>query len=174
VPDEGTILNAIKHLGIRGFNKAIKEGWQIRFITPPTISGKGWWAQLALPPACPVYEIVKRKPMLAHNLVRFPREVWPTEPRDQPGVLDLFVANQGALSGRSSRGRCWPTWTPRGSTTSPGSRSRSRLRGDIVRGRLYEANYFFGGAMGSGKSTMAITLVLRRDAGPARPTSTSW
>jgi S-DNA-T family DNA segregation ATPase FtsK/SpoIIIE len=160
VPDEGTILNAIKHLGIRGFNKAIKEGWQIRFITPPTISGKGWWAQLALPPACPVYEIVKRKPMLAHNLVRFPREVWPTEPRDQPGVLDLWVANQGALSGPVDP---WPVLTDLDTGRVDyfaGVPVAVTLRGDIVRGRLYEANYFFGGAMGSGKSTMAITLVL--------------
>jgi S-DNA-T family DNA segregation ATPase FtsK/SpoIIIE len=34
------------------------------------------------------------------------------------------------------------------------------LKGDVVRGRLFEANYALGGMMGSGKSTMAINLVL--------------
>jgi S-DNA-T family DNA segregation ATPase FtsK/SpoIIIE len=156
LPDEGTILNALRNLNIRGFNQALKEGWRIKFLMPPSIDGKGWRAQLALPPACPVEEIVKRKTTLAHNLVRFPIEVWPTEP--QPAVLDLWVAKPGALSGPIDP---WPlladlehartdyfTGVPVGVT----------IRGDIVRGRLFEANYVMGGVMGSGKSTMAITL----------------
>ncbi|MGH3916351.1 MAG: hypothetical protein ACRDTC_23520 [Pseudonocardiaceae bacterium] len=34
------------------------------------------------------------------------------------------------------------------------------IRGDVIRGRLSEANYVVGGMMGSGKSTLVITLVL--------------
>lgn len=33
------------------------------------------------------------------NLLRKPVGVWPTEPPKQPGVLDLWVADQGSLSG---------------------------------------------------------------------------
>lgn len=160
VPDEGTIINAIKHLGIRGFNRALKDGWRVRFITQPTISGKGWWAQLELPPACPVSEVVRRKDMLAHNLVRFPKEVWPTEPNDQPGVLDLWVANQGALSGPVEQ---WPVLADLDTghvDYFSGVPAAVTLRGDVVKGRLYEANFFFGGSPGGGKSTMAITLCL--------------
>ena len=158
LPDEGTIVNAIKNLNIRGFNQALKEGWRVRFEMPPVLDGKGWRAQLALPPACPVEEIVKRKNMLAHNLVRFPIEVWPTEP--QPSVLDLWVAKPGALSGPVDP---WPLLKDLDNAKTDyfaGVPAGVTIRGDVVRGRLYEANYVMGGVMGSGKSTLAITLVL--------------
>ncbi|SEF30158.1 DNA segregation ATPase FtsK/SpoIIIE, S-DNA-T family [Amycolatopsis pretoriensis] len=158
LPDENTILNALKNLNIPGFTRAVKEGWRIKFITPPHVDGKGWRAQVALPPACPVEEIVKRKTTLAHNLVRYPREVWPTEP--QPSVLDLWVAKPGALSGPVDP---WPLLTDLDTATIDyftGVPVAVTLKGDVVRGRLFEANYAFGGMMGSGKSTMAINLVL--------------
>jgi S-DNA-T family DNA segregation ATPase FtsK/SpoIIIE len=158
LPDEGTIVNALRNLNIPGFKAAVKEGWRIRFRMPPTIDGKGWRAQLDLPPACPVEEIVKKKTVLAHNLLRYPIEVWPTEP--QAGVLDLWVAKPGALSGPVDP---WPllddldhacvdyfSGVPIGVT----------IKGDLVHARLSEANYAVGGMMGSGKSTLVITLIL--------------
>ncbi|MFE3173474.1 zonular occludens toxin domain-containing protein [Amycolatopsis sp. NPDC059090] len=158
LPDENTILNALKNLNIPGFNRAVKEGWRIKFITPPHKDGKGWRAQVALPPACPVEEIVKRKTTLAHNLVRYPREVWPTEP--QPSVLDLWVAKPGVLSEPVDP---WPLLTDLDTVTADyfaGVPVGVTLKGDVVRGRLFEANYALGGMMGSGKSTLAINLVL--------------
>ncbi|WP_326568036.1 zonular occludens toxin domain-containing protein [Amycolatopsis rhabdoformis] len=157
LPDENTILNALKNLNITGFNRAMKEGWRIKFITPPHVDGKGWRTQIALPPACPVEEIVKRKTTLAHNLVRYPREVWPTEP--QPSMLDLWVAKPGALSGPVDP---WPLLDDLDNAQADyfaGVPVGVTLKGDVVRGRLNEANYALGGIMGSGKSTMAINLV---------------
>ncbi|MCG3748888.1 hypothetical protein [Amycolatopsis sp. Poz14] len=158
LPDENTILNALKNLNIPGFKAALKEGWRIKFITPPVVDGKGWRTQVALPPACPVEEIVKRKTTLAHNLVRYPREVWPTEP--QPSVLDLWVAKPGALSGPVGP---WPLLADLDNAQVDyfaGVPVGVTLKGDVVNGRLFEANYVFGGMMGSGKSTLAINLVL--------------
>lgn len=160
VPDQGVIVDALKNLNIRAFNKALKEGWRIRFITPPTEAANhnAWWAQLELPPAVPVYEVVKRTPMLAHNLVRFPKYVWPTEAETQPGVLDLFVLNPGALSGAVEP---WPLLASLDTARVDyftGVPVAVTLRGDVVHGGLYEANYFFGGRPGSGKSTMTIVL----------------
>jgi S-DNA-T family DNA segregation ATPase FtsK/SpoIIIE len=158
VPDEGTILNALRNLNIPGFKNALKQGWRIRFVMPPVLDGKGWRTQLALPPACPVAEIIKRKPMLAHNLVRFPNEVWPTEP--QPSILDLWVAQPGALSGPVEE---WPLLTDLDHACTDyfaGVPAAVTIKGDMVRGRLFEANYAVGGMMGSGKSTLVITLLL--------------
>ncbi|WP_216209149.1 zonular occludens toxin domain-containing protein [Amycolatopsis aidingensis] len=158
LPDEGTIINALKNLNIRGFNQALKDGWRVRFEMPPVLDGKGWRTQVALPPACPVEEIVKRKNTLAHNLVRYPIEVWPTEPK--PALLDLWVAKSGALSGPVDP---WPLLEDleRASTDYfAGVPAGVTIKGDVVRGRLFEANYVFGGMMGSGKSTLAITLTL--------------
>ncbi|GGM77368.1 cell division protein FtsK [Longimycelium tulufanense] len=157
LPDEGTLVNALRNLNIRGFQQALKEGWRIRFRMPPTLDGKGWRAQLDLPPACPVEEIVKRKTMLAHNLVRFPIEVWPTEP--QPSVLDLWVAKPGALSGPVDP---WPLLEDLEHASADyfaGIPVGVTIKGDVVRGRLFEANYVVGGMMGSGKSTLVITLL---------------
>lgn len=158
LPDEGTILKALKNLNIRGFNQALKAGWVIRFRQPPTVDGKGWCCQLDLPPACPVVEVVRLKTMLAHNLVRYPIEVWPTEP--QAGVLDLWVANSGVLSGPVDP---WPPLADLDNATGDyfvGVPAGVTIKGDGVRGRLSEANYVVGGMMGSGKSTLVITLLL--------------
>jgi len=158
LPDEGTIINALRNLNIPGFNRALKQGWRIRFRQPPTLDGKGWRIQLDLPPACPVEEIVKRKTMLAHNLLRFPIEVWPTEP--QPSVLDLWVAKSGALSGPVDP---WPLLADLDNASTDyftGVPAGVTIKGDVVRGRLSECNYVVGGMMGSGKSTLVITLVL--------------
>lgn len=158
LPDENTIVNALRNLNIPGFKTALKDGWRVRFRMPPTIDGKGWRTQLDLPPACPVEEIVKRKTMLAHNLVRYPIEVWPTEP--QPSVLDLWVANPGALSGPVDP---WPLLADLDHATCDyftGVPAGVTIKGDVVRGRLSEANYVVGGMMGSGKSSLVITLIL--------------
>lgn len=157
LPDEGTIVNALRNLNMPGFNRALKEGWRVRFVMPPALDGKGWRCQISLPPASPVEEIVKRKATLAHNLVRFPNEVWPTEP--QASVLDLWVANPGALSGSVDP---WPLLAALDTERCDyfkGVPVAVTIKGDVVRGRLFEANHVYGGAMGSGKSTMAITTL---------------
>lgn len=158
LPDENTIINALRNLNIAGFKQALKEGWRVRFRQVPHVDGKGWRAQLDLPPACSVEEIVKRKNMLAHNLVRYPIEVWPTEP--QPSVLDLWVANPGALSGPVDP---WPLLADLDHATCDyfeGVPVGVTIKGDVVRGRLSEANYVVAGMMGSGKSSLVITLLL--------------
>jgi DNA segregation ATPase FtsK/SpoIIIE, S-DNA-T family len=158
LPDEPTIVNALRNLDIPGFTRSLKEGWRLRFLMVPIKDGKGWRAQIALPPACPVEAIVRRKSTLAHNLMRYPIEVWPTEP--QPSVLDLWVADPGALSGPVDP---WPLLSELDTAQADyfkGVPVGVTIRGDVVRGRLFEANYAVGGMMGSGKSTLVITLLL--------------
>ncbi|MGH3859980.1 zonular occludens toxin domain-containing protein [Actinokineospora sp.] len=157
MPDEGTIVNALRNLNIPGFNRALKEGWRMRFLMPPTLDGKGWRCQISLPPASPVEEIVKRKATLAHNLVRFPNEVWPTEP--QATVLDLWVANPGALSGPVDPWPLLATLDTERCDYFKGVPVAVTIKGDTVNARLSEANHVYGGMMGSGKSTMVITLL---------------
>jgi DNA segregation ATPase FtsK/SpoIIIE, S-DNA-T family len=157
LPDEGTIVKALKNCRIAGFNQALKEGWRIQFVQPPTVDGKGWRVQISLPPAAPVEEFVKKKNLLAHNLVRFPNEVWPTEPR--ASVLDLWVAKPGALSGPVDP---WPLLDDLDNARCDyfaGVPVGVTIKGDVVRGRLSEANWVGGGVPGSGKSTLVITAL---------------
>jgi S-DNA-T family DNA segregation ATPase FtsK/SpoIIIE len=161
IPDESAVLNALRHLtGLPKLKDAFKSGWgssiKPTWIDPPYQEGKGWRMRLVLPEGVPVVDIVKRKTILAHNLVRLPVEVWPSEPKDKPGVLDLWVANQGALSGPVED---WPLLHEGTTDYFKGVPAGMNIRGDIVIGRLSEANYACAGIMGSGKSTLIITLV---------------
>ncbi|MFC8347858.1 FtsK/SpoIIIE domain-containing protein [Streptomyces sp. NPDC057280] len=157
VPDEGAILTALQHLGVAPLNKAFKEGWQARWVSPTTRLGNGWHSQLQLPLGVTVEMVNDRKNVLAHNLLRKPIEVWPTEPKNQPGVLDLWVADQGSLSGAVPP---WPLLAEGTTDYFKGVPLAVSQRGDQVVGKLMAANYLVGGIMGSGKSSLVIALLL--------------
>ncbi|MDX8048508.1 hypothetical protein SK571_03870 [Lentzea sp. BCCO 10_0798] len=162
IPDESAVLTALRHLsGLPTLKEAFKKGWGSSiaptWVMPPHRDGKGWRMQLVLPLGVPVEEIVKRKSVFAHNLVRLPVEVWPSEPKGQPGVLDLWVADQGALSGPVE---AWPLLEGDGPADYfTGIPVGINIRGEVVVAQLFQKNYVAAGEMGSGKSSMYITLV---------------
>jgi S-DNA-T family DNA segregation ATPase FtsK/SpoIIIE len=157
VPDENAIMRALGKLGIAPLNAALKEGWKPRWVQPSTRSGNGWHAQLQLPEGVPVEMIADKKQILAHNLMRKPIEVWPTEPRDQAGVLDLWVADPGVLTKPVPP---WPLLTEGTTDFFKGVPVALNARGEQIIGRLMAANYLIAGIMGSGKSSLVIALLL--------------
>ncbi|MGW1039648.1 cell division protein FtsK [Streptomyces sp. NPDC002547] len=157
VPDENAIMRALGNLGIAPLNKAIKEGWQPRWVQPTVRSGNGYHTQLQLPLGVTVEMIAVRKPVLAHNLMRKPVEVWPTEPPKQPGVLDLWVADQGSLSGKVPP---WPLLNEGTTDYFKGVPIAMSQRGEPIVGALMASNYMVGGIMGQGKSSLVIGLLL--------------
>ncbi|MER5822448.1 cell division protein FtsK [Streptomyces mirabilis] len=157
VPDENAIMRALGKLGIPPLNAALKEGWKPRWVQPSTRSGNGWHAQLQLPEGVPVEMIADKKQILAHNLMRKPIEVWPTEPRDQAGVLDLWVADPGVLTKPVPS---WPLLTEGTTDFFRGVPVALNARGEQVIGRLMAANYLIAGIMGSGKSSLVVALLL--------------
>ncbi|WP_206326973.1 cell division protein FtsK [Streptomyces sp. S3(2020)] len=157
VPDENAIMRALGKLGIAPLNAALKEGWKPRWVQPSTRSGNGWHAQLQLPEGVPVEMIADKKQILAHNLMRKPIEVWPTEPRDQAGVLDLWVADTGVLTKPVPS---WPLLTEGTTDFFKGVPVALNARGEQVIGRLMAANYLIAGIMGSGKSSLVVALLL--------------
>ena len=157
VPDEGAILDALRHLGIGPLNQAFKAGWQARWVQPTTRLGKGWHTQLQLPMGVTVEMVNKHKDVLAHNLLRLPVEVWPTEPSTAPGTLDLWVADQGSLSGKVP---AWPLLTEGSADYFKGVPVGVSQRGEPVMGKLMASNYMVGGIMGSGKSSLVVGLLL--------------
>ncbi|NGN64112.1 cell division protein FtsK [Streptomyces sp. A7024] len=157
VPDEGAILHSLKHLSIPKLNQAFKDGWQPRWSQGTVRLGNGYHSRLQLPMGVTVEMINGKKPVLAHNLLRLPIEVWPTEPRDQPGILDLWVADQGSLSGKVPD---WPLLTEGTTDYFKGVPVGVSQRGDTVHGKLMASNYMVGGIMGSGKSSLVVSLLL--------------
>lgn len=157
VPDEGAILRALGGLGIAPLNKAIKEGWQPRWVQPTTRSGNGWHTQLQLPIGVTVEMVNAKKKVLAHNLLRKPVEVWPTEPPNAPGVLDLWVADQGSLSGKVPP---WPLLKEGTTDYFKGVPVAVSQRGEPIFAQLMAKNYIVGGIMGSGKTSIVVALLL--------------
>lgn len=166
VPSDGAILEALRHLGISKLDDAFKRGWgsvghPARVFEQGTgRDGKGWRTQIRLPQGVNVEMINRRKAVLAHNLVRLPVEVWPTEPKDKPGVLDLWIAEPGTLTGPPP---AWPLLAKLDTVTTDyfkGVPAGVNIRGDNVNGVLFESNYAAAGLMGSGKSSLVITLLL--------------
>lgn len=164
VPDEGAILQALRNLGIGSLNDAFKKGWgtadsPTKVFEEGTVrDGQGYRTQIRLPQGVDVDTINSKKKLLAHNLVRFPVEVWPTEPRDKPGVMDLWVADQGVLTGSVGP---WPWLEGLDQVEADyftGVPVGKDIRGDVIWANLFEANFAIAGIMGSGKSTLALEI----------------
>lgn len=157
VPDERAIVNALRNLNLPPLNRKFREGWSPRWELPPVHDGRGWHAQLLLPEGVTVEMIVNAKAIMAHNLLRLPVELWPTEPRDRPGVLDLWVADQGSLTKPVAP---WPLLHEGTADYFRGVPVGVDPRGNVINGRLAGANWGAAGMMGSGKSTLIITALL--------------
>ena len=75
----GGIATALAHLGIPALNRAVKEGWQVEFATPPVrVNRRGYQTTFSLPMGVTPEMIADKRDVLARNLVRAPLEVWPT------------------------------------------------------------------------------------------------
>ncbi|MFR0358623.1 zonular occludens toxin domain-containing protein [Streptomyces sediminimaris] len=157
LPDENAIMRALGKLGIAPLNAAIKEGWQPRWVQPTTRLGNGYHTQLQMPLGVTVEMVNAKKNVLAHNLMRKPVETWPTEPPNMPGVLDLWVADQGSLNGPVPP---WPLLHEGSVDYFKGVPVALSQRGDPVIGKLMASNWIVGGIMGSGKTSIVVTLLL--------------
>lgn len=156
IPDEGAILQALRNLGYPALDKRFKEGWTPRWVLGTGRDGKGWRTQVELPQQVTVEGINDRKKVLAHNLVRLPVEVWVTEPKRQPGVMDLWVADQGLLTGPVAP---YPLLHEGDCDYFAGVPVGIDQRGTEVTARLMAANYAIAGIMGSGKTSLVIELL---------------
>jgi S-DNA-T family DNA segregation ATPase FtsK/SpoIIIE len=157
VPDESAILAALRNLNLGPMNKAVREGWRPRWILGAVEDGAGWHCQLLLPQGVTVEMINGKKTTLASNLLRQPIEVWPSEPKNRPGVLDLWVAHPNTLTGPV------PPWPLAESGTCDyfkGVPVAVSLRGQQITAPLFEKNFMIGGIMGTGKSSATRNLLL--------------
>jgi S-DNA-T family DNA segregation ATPase FtsK/SpoIIIE len=157
VPDESAILSALRNLNLGPMNKAVREGWRPRWILGAVEDGAGWHSQLLLPQGVTVEMINRYKNTLASNLLRKPIEVWPTEPDNKPGVLDLWVANPNTLTGPVPP---WPLLKTGTADYFKGVPVALSLRGEPIRAQLMARNYMIGGIMGTGKSSATRAIVL--------------
>lgn len=153
--DESTIARALDALRIPQVSQYIKAGNPLQFLTPCRESGRGTHAVIRLPSVA-ADRIVKRRADLAAGLYRKATEVWPGT-GDEAGILDLWIANKGALAEGAGP---YPLLTSGTVDVFDGVPFGRTLRGDVVKAPLSGRNTITGGMPGQGKSASARTLML--------------
>jgi DNA segregation ATPase FtsK/SpoIIIE, S-DNA-T family len=102
------VVRALGVLGLAGINQALaRDPKAISFVAPITRDGgRGWRADLDLPPGVTVGEVADRRDKLASGLGRPLGCVWPEGNADiHPGRLVLYVADQDLAKARQP---AWP------------------------------------------------------------------
>jgi S-DNA-T family DNA segregation ATPase FtsK/SpoIIIE len=152
----GGIATALAHLGIPAMNRAVKDGWQVEFATPPVrVNSRGYQATFSLPMGVTPEMIADKREVLARNLVRAPLEVWPTA-AERAGYVDLWVADPGSTERPAPE---YPLLHDGVADVFAGVPFGVSQRGDVIAPALPGANVAFGGVMGQGKSNAArITM----------------
>lgn len=150
------VAAALAHLGIAPLNKAIKDGWQVEFLMPPTlVNGRGYQVIHSIPMGVTPGMIADKRELLARNLTRAPLEVWPTA-HERSGYVDMWVAHPGATSRAGAAYPLLADGTVDVFTSVPMGESQ---RGDLIAPPLMEASMGVGGLPGQGKSN-AVRVIM--------------
>ena len=152
----GGVAAALAHLGIPAMNRAVKDGWQVEFATPPVrVNGRGYQTTFSLPMGVTPEMIADKRDVLARNLVRAPLEVWPSA-AERAGYVDLWVADQGSTERPAPP---YPLLHDGTADVFAGVPLGVSQRGDVIAPALPGANVAFGGVMGQGKSNAARVVM---------------
>jgi DNA segregation ATPase FtsK/SpoIIIE, S-DNA-T family len=154
--DERMISVALTHLGITPLNRFFKDGGALAYTVAARKDGDGTYAQIRLPLGVTADMVAARRPTLAANLGRASLETWPTK-GEEDGLLDLWVADKGALSGGAGE---WPMLQDGQVDLFEGVPFGLTQRGLIINAPLIGANWLVGGRPGQGKSACLRTLLL--------------
>ena len=145
------------HLGIPALNRAVKDGWQVEFSTPPVrVNRRGYQAVFSLPMGVTPEMIADKRDVLARNLVRAPLEVWPAA-AEHAGYVDLWVADPGSTERAAPP---YPLLHDGRADVFAGVPLGVSQRGDVIAIELPGANLVYGGLMGQGKSNAARVTML--------------
>jgi S-DNA-T family DNA segregation ATPase FtsK/SpoIIIE len=159
--DERMISRALAHLGIAPLNRFFKDGGELVYPVPARKDGDGTFAQVRLPLGVTADMVAGQRGKLAANLGRAALETWPTKGTED-GVLDLWVADKGTLSGGAGS---WPLLDEASGLDGrvdvfDGVPFGLSQRGLTVNAPLVGASWLIGGRPGQGKSSALRTLML--------------
>ena len=165
VEDEGTsivtplgVAEAINHLSIQPLDKAVRNGWQVSFDTPPVrVNNRGYQTVFSLPLGVTPAMVADKRDVLAHNLHRQPLEVWPAAAKGRPGFVDLWVADSGTAERPTPP---YPLLHDGQADVFEGVPVGVMQRGDEIMFPIVGANFVAGGQMGQGKSNLCRVVML--------------
>ncbi|MGW5050174.1 hypothetical protein [Actinokineospora sp. NPDC004072] len=154
--DERMISRALTNLGIAPLNAFVKRGGELVYTVPARKDGDGTYAQVRLPLGVTAAMVTDRRKVLAANLGRAALETWPTTGAED-GVLDLWVADKGTLSGGAGD---WPLLHEGGADVFDGVPFGLSQRGLVINAPLIASTWLIGGRPGQGKSNALRVLLL--------------
>lgn len=154
--DERMISRALANLGIAPLARFFKDGGELVYTVPARMDGDGTFAQVRLPLGATADMVAARRSQLAANLGRSSLETWPTK-ADEDGLLDLWVADKGALRGGAGD---WPLVHDGQVDVFDGVPFGLTQRGVVINAPLIGVNWLIGGRPGQGKSAALRTLLL--------------
>jgi S-DNA-T family DNA segregation ATPase FtsK/SpoIIIE len=153
------VIRALSVLGLAGINQALaKDPKAIAFVAPITREGgRGWRADIDLPPGVTVGEVADKRDKLASGLGRPLGCVWPEGNAEvHPGRLVLYVADHDMAKARQP---AWPL-----ARTGTVDLFRPVAFGTDPRGRLVPLTLMFAsmviGSIPRMGKTFAMRLVL--------------
>ncbi|GAB1513243.1 hypothetical protein [Actinophytocola sp. KF-1] len=159
--DERMISRALAHLGMSPLNRFFKDGGELVYTVPARKDEDGTFAQVRLPLGVTADMVAGQRGKLAANLGRSALETWPTQ-GEEAGILDLWVADKGTLSGGAGQ---WPLLDETGPDGGrvdvfAGVPFGLSQRGLILNAPLIGASWLIGGRPGQGKTSALRTLML--------------
>ncbi|WP_246107814.1 FtsK/SpoIIIE domain-containing protein [Saccharothrix saharensis] len=154
--DERMITRALAHLGIAPLNSFLKGGGELVYTVAARKDGDGTQAQIRLPLGVTAEMVSDRRKVLAANLGRASLETWPTT-GEEDGVLDLWVADKGTLSGGAGD---WPLLHDGAVDVFEGVPFGLTQRGLVINAPLVGSNWLVGGRPGQGKTNLLRVLMV--------------
>jgi len=152
------VVEAINHLSIQALDRAVRNGWQPVFDTPPVrVNNRGYQTVFSLPLGVTPAMVADKRDVLAHNLHRAPLEVWPTAVKNRPGFVDLWVADSGTADRPAP---AYPLLHEGQADVFEGVPVGVMQRGDDIMFPIVGANWVAGGRMGQGKSNLCRVVML--------------
>ncbi|MGH3754270.1 MAG: hypothetical protein ACRDRP_16555 [Pseudonocardiaceae bacterium] len=162
--DERMVTTALATLNIAPLNRFFKDGGQLVYTSPARRDGHGTAVQLRMPLGTKASDVITRKELLAANLGRLEVETWPAAGH-QANILDLWIADQGALDGPPPP---WPLLHHGTVDVYHGVPWGVTIRSEPITAPLIGTNWLFGALAGQGKTATMRLLAL----GVALDTST--
>jgi S-DNA-T family DNA segregation ATPase FtsK/SpoIIIE len=154
--DERMITTALAMLNIAPLNRFFKDGGQLVYTIPARRDGHGTAVQLRMPLGTKASDVIARTELLAANLGRLDVETWPAAGH-QANILDLWVADQGALDGPPPP---WPLLHKGTVDVYDGVPWGVTIRGEPITAPLIGTNWLFGALAGQGKTATMRLLAL--------------
>jgi DNA segregation ATPase FtsK/SpoIIIE, S-DNA-T family len=156
-PSHELIQEALTSIGISAIGAHVTKKGKLDWISDVHRDGDGWAVELDLPKGVTAQHIIKKRAELSSSLRRPLSAVWPEGvPGEHEGRLYLWIGRHDWSKKKLVPYPFLKNGTPDFFGMIPFG---SMPRGNLIQVPIFQTNWLFGGAMGSGKTSAMRTLL---------------